>query len=391
MPVTLRSLLLGLGLALTGCSKSGPGPAYATLGDARGLVAFSPDGISVIVPALPRVYSYDLGKKAVIWTHIATKPGAGVAFSPRGAYVLIVESETADPRGFAFTLLRADGARILDKSIAHELNPANPRRFVDRTQRLFAISDDGAFVACGVFATLQVFSTADGSVVHTETTSRIIEAVAFEPGTHRLAFGAEFEPRLRVADRVGGAWVDVQTFEGGFDPTWTAAGLVFGSAQGLELWDGKSRSVVLPADEAFPDARPDATLTVPLWAASPDGLRLASWSASRVSVWKVSDAGKAPVFTYDEPGLPLGKIIWLAAWAPGHFRAFTKMGYFFDLETPSGKVARRVSFGPPGSTSKALFTDGVQYHANYFPTLAPTGRWVALDVPEEGTAIYLME
>jgi hypothetical protein len=387
--VTLRSLLLGLGLALTGCSKSGAGPTYATLADVRGLVAFSPDGSSVIVQALPRVYAYDLGKKAVVWTHMATKPGVGVAFSPRGAYVLIVESETTSPRGFAFTLLRADGSRVFDKAVAHDPNPGSPRWFVDHAQRLLAISDDGAFVACGVFQSLEVFSTADGSRVYAETVDREVGVVAFEPGTHRLAYGSESQ--VRVAERAGGAWTHVQTLDRAFEPMWTAAGLVFASAQGLELWDGKNRSVVLPADKAFPGVEPQASPDAPLWAASPDGLHLASWSHARMSVWKVSDAGKVPLFVHDEAGLASGEIVWRAAWASGHFRAFTETGYFVDLEIPTGRVVRRTSFGPPGSTSKSLFTDGVQYEANYVSALAPTGRWVALSTPKGGTKIYLME
>jgi hypothetical protein len=75
----------------------------------------------------------------------------------------------------------------------------------------------------------------------------------------------------------------------------------------------------------------------------------------------------------------------------GRLRGFTETGTFLDLEIPSGKVVRRTSLGPPGSLSKSVFTDGARYTANDVPRLAPNGRYVAINTPDKGAKIYLME
>jgi hypothetical protein len=248
--VRLRSILLALGVGVVGCSKNKPGPAlpaYATLTDVSQPVSFSPDGVGLVVPNRPQVSFCDLEKKSVRWRHTADRERVGVTFSPSGLYVLMVAADRGETSVRLTVLRAADGSRVFEKELPS--GGFDPLVLPNNVTRMFAVSDDGAFVAWTPDLGVEIWSTADGSVAYKESDDRATERlVTFAPKGHRALYAAG-SYRVRVIDLVKGVWKPIETLEGAFDPQWTAAGWVFGALQNgppaLDLWDGKKRRTLI--------------------------------------------------------------------------------------------------------------------------------------------------
>jgi hypothetical protein len=381
----LRPILvaLGLGAATSGCHSTDI--RFPDAGE--GHVAFSPDGTTVVVTPPGRILAYELATRRVRWEKPVLLPLSGVSFSPSGTYVVLIDKSAGDRATNVALLRMSDGAQTFTKQLLSSPEAMDRDFYAKRAADCVSASDDGAWIAFALDdGSVEVFSAAGQRAFH-DVLQGALEEVAFQAGGHRFYFGSE-SGAARVVDEVGGTWKALTSFDLALRPSWTMAGLAFGSRSGLELWDGAARRVVLPAKQAFYFAPTPSSRHI--WAFSPQGDYVAVWDETRVTVYRVSSG--AVVGKTEEKGGGSSPVVVKGVFGAGHFRAFLQSGDFIDLALDGSNRLRRKSFGSPGNYSRNLFNEGASYEANYVGLLGPDGRFLdTFSMSGDGHRIHITE
>lgn len=371
--ILVASLLTSLGVG--GCS--GCRAAFVTLPDGEGAFDFSPTGLHAALSRPQRVAFYDVDEKRIAWTRPIEEANVAVRFSPSGSYLAVFSSEDKATEGTLALVAAADGREIFRHS--------SPPPFA------LSASDDGELVARSDGLMSIAIEDRGGNVVHRQKIAGppggAIRKIAFAAGSTRLSIDAGGS--VTVLDREGSRYLVTATLDGGYGSSFAGGGLFFGSANGIERWDGAKRSVVFGNDSTpgEGDLTADASKPRPPWLVAPDGLHLVIWNDMRFAV--VSTSTGAIVFTQSQRSVSEGYVC-DAAFAGPTLRIFLCSGELLDIDLAQGKTVKTRSFGAVGSTSPNFVYGSPSWSPSYEWALAPTGRY--LRITRSGKhEVYLLE
>jgi hypothetical protein len=384
--MALRSLLfaVGLGTLWGGCKTS-----LGRLPDsAAAAAAFSPNEPRILVLPPHRMYTWDLEARRIVRDRSIAQAQAGIAFSPSGTFVVLAAQEL-DDRRVAVSLLRTrDGETVLAREL-RDGGVVTDYWYTKRTEQILAATDDGRWLASYDLGTgeLEIVAVADGSTALRAPLAGYFQRIAFDARGDRLFASTEAADQhtVLIVALSGGKWAPAATLDGALHPAWTAKGLSFMTARGLEMWDGGAARLVFPKDPEL-NLQPDGP--EPPWRFSPDGAFCLLWSDHRFVVRETASGAIIAARDVDAAGTPA---VWAAAFVPGRVRALLATGEFVEVELAARSIARRASFGRPGHYAKNWFQDGSSWQTRYTALLSPTGRYLAIFKRDIGYEIFLME
>ena len=336
-----------------------------------------------------RFYPFDLASKKVLWARAGLRRKYSIGYSPSGDGILVVEPDPKKLRAVATVLRMRDGSVLFKKSL--HLGKAKGS---EPEVKNLTTSDDGRWVVLVLNSdNLRIYDMRSGSLSYQERLSHSdFEVVAFEPKKARLAIstlGGGGEGKVRVLQRVEGAWRDTSSFEPAFWPDWTRPGLVMETLNGIELWDGKKRRVLLKAQKIFlSNERP--LEAYPLWRCSKDADYCATWERPHfhLVLWQIKTHRQ--VFTYGE-GIALDRLVDELAFGPRNLRAFLKTGELIDVDLRTHKIVRRQSFGAPGEYKRNWLHEGASWTRYYSARLSPKGKYLSIKPKSKNRRIYTLE
>ena len=165
----LRSLLL---ILAGGCASG-----------IHGRIQFSPDERSLAMVRSSLVASYDLQTNSTRWQQPITSEQNAVVFSADDAWMLVTELDS--------DRLRLTVRKTLSGEVKLSTTTDAQRGCWIRPEESFAVTDDGAFVACSMGGVLRVFSAATRAAVYTFDLYSAWGPIAFAPKTHQLVVATE--------------------------------------------------------------------------------------------------------------------------------------------------------------------------------------------------------
>jgi hypothetical protein len=314
---------------------------------------------------------------------------AGVAFSPRGAYLALAAQNKEDRKALAWLIRSQDGQTVMTRELL-DAEASSDHWYSRRTQAILGATDDGRWL--GFFRLdsrgVEIASVPDGRVALYTVVDGYFRSLAFNGAGDRLFVSSEAGPKkhtVMVLALSGGKWASEATLDGAFHPAWTAQGLAFASDRGIEMWSPTHVRILIPKDAQL-DLRPDANEA--WFRVSPDGAHCILWD---VAGFSVRETGSGKTVVAQEVDSNRTPAVWAVAFLQGKIRALLATGDLVDVDLSARSVSRRASFGRPGQYSRNWLQDGASWEASYSALLSPDGRYVALYKKDSGYELFATE
>ena len=381
--------MAGLLLAVLwlGIAVAQPGNGFVLPDSSNATIAFAPDGARALVHSrrAGQLVLYDLARRREQWR----VPGgdlAGISFSPRGEFAVLVTQRHNDVTATLTTVRLADGHSGAARRLPRLPN-AEDTAYSSRAARLSVVADDGASLITAFESGVLAFWPGEGDApVSTARKPGYYREIALNGAASHLAalhHGAEGSA-LYILEKDSDAWRERAQLPGVSAFRWLDGGsprIAMLTTRGIELWEGASPKLAVPLAKGAYEVSGGG---VPSVFFSADGAYAAVATASSFDVYTLTDGAR--VFTHAEnvrgahPGLLLA-----AAFNGAQLRAFLSTGDFVVVDLSARRMVQRVSFGALGSYSRNWYQDGSSWNSRYRPVLAPGARYVGLD---EGKAGY---
>lgn len=382
-PMTIRSLFFALGVGTLWGGYRAPMGKLPDSANAK--IAFAPDGREIYVLSGRRMYAWDVESRRIVRERSIAKAESGMTLSPGGAFAVLAAQDEGDSRAQVELIRTRDGETVLTRELG-DGGGTSEHWYPRHTSQLLAASDDGRWLAAYRLEGGEVeVAATDGHASFRFPAPGHVDGVAFNSSGDQLSISHLRFRSVLLFSLARGKWALSATLEGAFHPAWTARGLSFQSAAGIELREGSTRRVAVRAE---PQYGLDLESVDPPWRISPDGSLCVLWNKSAFTVRETSSGALLAAHEVDARRTPA---VGAVGFLPGRLRAFLATGEVYELDLASRSLSLVASFGRPGHYQRNLFQDGASWQEQYAFLLSPTGRHLLLRKPDSAYQIYFIE